>query len=116
MIGYHTHTERHDLPDISSGDSFSRTVGVRANGVVPDGAEDWSIAFVVKENVSDTREEALIENVQSVDEETGEVVVEISSTKTADFDGGKWYSISVEDQNGGVQTLAKGRVYFEEDI
>jgi hypothetical protein len=116
MIGYHTHTERHDLPDISSGDSFSRTIDVRANGVVPDEAEDWSIVFVVKENISDAAEEALVEDVQSIDAETGEAVVEISSTKTADFDGGKWYSISVEDQHDGVQTLAKGRVYFEEDI
>lgn len=116
MIGYHTHTERHDLPDISSGDSFSRTVRVRANGIVPDEAGDWSIAFVVKENVSDTREEALVEDVGSVDEETGEAVVGVSSTETTDLDGGKWYSISVEDQHNGVQTLAKGRVYFEENI
>lgn len=113
-IGYTKQTEKHDLPDVSSGDTLFRTIRVLTNGEAPDSG-GWSVELTVKESFSDTADD-LVSDEEPLDLETGEATVGITATETRDIDGGKWYTIKAKDPHGGVQTLVKGRVYFEEEL
>jgi len=100
------------------GDSFIKLINFTdSNGAAID-ITDWKIYFTIKQNESDSDDNAKIKKdiTSHYDAVNGKTKINIAGSELNDLSGKYYYDIQFKKADGEIKTLMKGTITFEVDI